>query len=663
MTTQPIHSPDQYPTNIQERVSGGVRYSVFPENLDTKSRHLARLVHARSYLKNKFIKESGMDDKGEMTPDLDHARGDNVRVFLALPDGVDHDDQSINLGAATLKKVEAQSQDYHSLPMSMLCNDVQLGRINTTSEPRLIELSALGCVGDSVLLFKLLKEAIHDGIKNKEVWVFALVSTTYEILREYYGDEAFVRIGPNVNFNDARVSDKLELVPLTIDPGALLSQLLISIRKAEPGAQEKMIFTLGMLCEGLESCFIPDEVTQYLIDSRVQKREKGVGALAFMEVEDTSESKSWTEPKRYKLSEENDVREISNLHKEGKIKKITDDRATIARELFELHRTEQDFTMSWQEYYEQIVNKDSFGTWFFYPWSGELELFPDEDEFIALKTWRNKDLITEEEQLKLRSKTVLQAGLSVGSKIIEELVASSACGTIIHSDPDILSATNLNRVDRPFSAVGENKVDITAKYISERDPYMRQILYREGVSAENIREIFEVHSPDVVFDSVDDLRCKALLRIEAARRSSPLLMATDSGESSIIDVERYDTDQSTLPFNGRVSVKDVLRLANGDYIGDEERLKLLVKIVGLKNISPRLLKSTSKRPSIPQLSITASRGGADVVSAWMAIVSDRGLNSGRYTTNSRRTLKLKPSMARKEAVLEWLRFAAANRSQ
>ena len=59
---------------------------------------------------------------------------------------------------------------------------------------------------------------------------------------------------------------------------------------------------------------------------------------------------------------------------------------------------------------------DRYGTLVYYPWNKNLLRILPEEEFIAVRTARNKHKITEAEQRQLSAKTLGVIGLSVGSR-------------------------------------------------------------------------------------------------------------------------------------------------------------------------------------------------------------------------------------------------------
>src|SRR5579875_398147 len=76
------------------------------------------------------------------------------------------------------------------------------------------------------------------------------------------------------------------------------------------------------------------------------------------------------------------------------------------------------------EDYERLINKHlsgqditEYGVWVYYPWSRRLVHLLDEEEFVEVRTNRNRYKITREEQENLRKRKIGVIGLSVGHSI------------------------------------------------------------------------------------------------------------------------------------------------------------------------------------------------------------------------------------------------------
>lgn len=352
----------------------------------------------------------------------------------------------------------------------------------------------------------------------------------------------------------------------------------------------------------------------------------------------------WEEPTRFDMTSTADRREVARRFANGTITHAVDRLELIADDLFEVQHPDRtaDSDMR-QEFVQGVTDQGpTYGEWFAFPWKRTLERYPAQSEHQALRTFRNKNLVTEAEQQKLLNATVGVFGLSVGSSVVEQLTLGGIGGTLALGDYDRLAPSNLNRIRATMAQVGMAKLDIAACKISEADPYIRQLHYHDGATAQSLAELSKVQ-PDLIFDEIDDLATKALIRQVAREQRIPVVMVTDSGDSSLVDVERYDIDAMVKPFNGRISDREFERVLEGE-LTPEERQKMMIKIVGIRHITPRLLDSSMEvghtLGGLPQLGTTATAGGALAAVAARELVLDRRLDSGRYVGSPKRAMNL-----------------------
>lgn len=360
--------------------------------------------------------------------------------------------------------------------------------------------------------------------------------------------------------------------------------------------------------------------------------------------EQTKETTNWSEPLEYYLGDDADVEKAKKLLESGSVQSVIDNLVHIAKDMHDLYYpSEQANQERRDEYIGRILEQGAaFGRWFYFSWSKEFIHYPDKDNHRALRTSRNRMLITAEEQSRLYDSTIAVFGLSVGSNVVERLVASGIGGRLIIGDMDIIEPSNLNRINSPFMDVGLSKVDATAKKISEIDPYIEQIHLSNGVDAQNIHEVIATYRPDILIDEIDDLSVKAILRQVAMQNGIPLIMATDVGDKSIVDIERYDLG-GAKPFNGTMNQEDFRAMIKGE-ISARKRGQMLLKIIGLRNLSPRLIDSAMRidreLSGLPQLGTTAAMGGALTTVATREILLGRKMASGRYICSPKSILNL-----------------------
>jgi len=268
------------------------------------------------------------------------------------------------------------------------------------------------------------------------------------------------------------------------------------------------------------------------------------------------------------------------------------------------------------------------GNWIHFPWSGLLIHYLPAADHHALRTARNRLLITDYEQQALRDFHVGIAGLSVGSHAALTLTMMGGARQLRLADPDRISGSNLNRLRLDFSHVGTYKCDAVAGLILQTDPYAQLDTYRDGVNADNLADFMQ--GLGVLVECMDDLEMKVRARLMARQMGIPVLMATDNGDGVILDVERYDLDPATEPFNGAAGPMTIERL---HACPPEELPKLATRIAGIDCVHPRMLRSVSligvELYSWPQLGTAATMTGVVLAYAIRRLANRLPLPSGR----------------------------------
>lgn len=342
--------------------------------------------------------------------------------------------------------------------------------------------------------------------------------------------------------------------------------------------------------------------------------------------------RTWEEPDCYDLNLPGDRRQMYGremmqlAEKRGNVE-------IIANELFEMTHPDREADQDLRKRFTEPIIKqgDRFGKWFYFPWSNRLVQYPDEQELRQLLTFRNREMITAEEQRQLGSSTVAHIGLSVGMKVLRESVHMGLGKKVILADYDNLSIANLNRMDATMEQAGMRKTDIAGIHVSELNPFIQQVHFPDGITEKNAYLIAR-HQPNIIYEHVDHLPTKALIRKIAQQAGIPLVMATDIGDYSLIDVERHDKEH-IKPFLGKLSDTDLALVEKGD-LSKEQTQRLVVEIIGYENISVRMAKSLGHigltLGGIAQLGTTAAAGAAYAAVAGRSIVLGRGPDSGRF---------------------------------
>ena len=277
---------------------------------------------------------------------------------------------------------------------------------------------------------------------------------------------------------------------------------------------------------------------------------------------------------------------------------------------------------------------EEWGNWVYYPWLNRVVHIPPKDEYRALRTSRNRNLITAAEQKKLYGAALLVVGMSVGSNVVEALVSQGVGGKLILVDMDFIEPSNLNRIRSPYHHVGLHKVEAISRRVWEIDPYLEITGYRDGLTETNLPQILKKHSPDVVVDEMDELRMKVLLREAAKTRGLPVVMAADDGDDSLLDIERYDQDKDAPIFGGRIPADIIERIKEQKLSRPEMGAAIGKYFVGPDNIPLRMYQSLGEvgktLPSWPQLGAAAALSGVALTYVIRKIILGERVKSGRH---------------------------------
>lgn len=194
-------------------------------------------------------------------------------------------------------------------------------------------------------------------------------------------------------------------------------------------------------------------------------------------------------------------------------------------------------TDDFKKYSEQ--KKDDF-VWVHYPWNNQTVKCVKADDYFRLKTNRNQDLITAEEQAKLHNAKLAVLGMSVGSNIAFVATQAGIGQEIILADFDELDATNLNRILAGVHQIGLNKTIIASRRIYEDNPFAAVTALPEGVNEENLKKLLAAGAISHIVEEIDDIKMKIVVRRLAREYKIPVVMITDNGDGVVLHVERYD---------------------------------------------------------------------------------------------------------------------------
>jgi hypothetical protein len=329
--------------------------------------------------------------------------------------------------------------------------------------------------------------------------------------------------------------------------------------------------------------------------------------------------------------------EIEQLKKQHPELIITDSYRDQLEELFLLRNPRFKFDKNYQEplaafLKEQNPDGTADGNWFYFPWSNTLAHYLPEPVHFEMRTGRNKNLITADEQDRYYNSVVGIAGLSVGSHAALTIAMTGGAKTMKLADLDTLSGPNLNRVRAGIPQVGTNKAVLVARAILEINPYAHVSVYADGVNPDNIDSFLSQPKLNVLIEEMDNPYFKFKIREEARSRGIATIMATDNGDGIIADVERFDLDQNYPLFHG---LAEGLSAEGLKTMKPTDLPKIATAIAGGPLVVKRMMESLAEVGktlySWPQLGTAANLcGSALAYLTRQIIVNKDGVKSGRY---------------------------------
>lgn len=352
---------------------------------------------------------------------------------------------------------------------------------------------------------------------------------------------------------------------------------------------------------------------------------------------ENDERSGWSEPIVFDLSKTSDQSAVEKLLTDESVG-VEDAVVPIAEDLFDVQHPELAKNQSAKDEYvnDTVTQGLDFGKWIYFPWEKRLVRYADREDHYALVTARNQNLITREEQALLGRTTVAIAGQSVGSNVA--IVAGQTGfgglgGKIVLFDKDTVSPTNLNRTLFNLNDVGLSKVDATAMKLSKINPYTEQVHYKDGYDPKLNHDLAQL-GIKLFYEETDNVTTKAEIRDFAKENHIPLIMASDIGFSSVVDVERYDSEADAKAFNGKISAKDYQSLLAGSLTPGRKR-QIMGKIAGMKDLlNSRMLSSIMEVDKtlngLPQLGVVAFASAALAVQIGIGVTLGRKVESGSY---------------------------------
>jgi molybdopterin/thiamine biosynthesis adenylyltransferase len=269
--------------------------------------------------------------------------------------------------------------------------------------------------------------------------------------------------------------------------------------------------------------------------------------------------------------------------------------------------------------------------WVYYPWRRTVVSVLGPRAFRLVRLDRNRNLITDDELVRLGRLRIGVVGLSVGHAVAYTLAAQGLCGELRLTDFDDVELSNLNRLPASVVDLGVNKAVVCARRIAELDPYLPVTVMATGITPHTVGEFLD--GLDIVIEECDSLDAKVLIREVARQRRLPVLMATS--DRGLLDVERFDIEPSRPIMHGLLGDLSAARMAD---LSNKEKLPYALRMTDASQVSARMAASlveVGKTLSTwPQLASEVALNVSAVAEAVRRIGLHEALPSGRVRIDS-----------------------------
>lgn len=334
----------------------------------------------------------------------------------------------------------------------------------------------------------------------------------------------------------------------------------------------------------------------------------------------------------FRFDNEKDMQMLDSLLKGNVSIKVVSMIESQLRDLIKLEHPQH--RLGEEEYRSLIEEKldgkkpEEYGVWVYYPWSRRLVQCLDEEEFVRVRTIRNRYKITQEEQDIMRKKKIGIVGLSVGQSAALSLAMERVAGEIRIADFDLLELSNLNRIRTGVHHLGLPKTAIVKREILEIDPFIKVRVFNEGLHKGNLSDFFhEFGVIDLLVEECDSADIKIMTRQYCKIYGIPVIMETS--DRSMLDVERYDLDRNYPILHGLIS-DDLLKVT--EWTEDLKRA-VAMQSIDIQKASSRGVASLQEIGKTittwPQLATDVIAGGAIVAMAAKMIFLNQGIKSSR----------------------------------
>ncbi|OGM95877.1 MAG: hypothetical protein A2816_00090 [Candidatus Yanofskybacteria bacterium RIFCSPHIGHO2_01_FULL_39_44] len=219
------------------------------------------------------------------------------------------------------------------------------------------------------------------------------------------------------------------------------------------------------------------------------------------------------------------------------------------------------------------------------------------DNFYEEAFARNKGLISDSDQAKLRNARVAIAGLGGVGGVYLTGLARLGIGKFNIADNDTFELVNLNRQAGAFvSTVGQSKVEVMQRVAEDINPYLDVRTFNKGIDSKNIDEFLT--NVDVVMDGIDffNMKDRLLLFQKSREHKIPVVSSAPIGFGATLLT--FDPDKMT--FEEYFDIRE-------DQSEEEQLLQfglgLSPSLIHRKYYPPNLLNFKEKKAPSASLSV------------------------------------------------------------
>jgi len=237
------------------------------------------------------------------------------------------------------------------------------------------------------------------------------------------------------------------------------------------------------------------------------------------------------------------------------------------------------------------------------------------EEFYARAFSRNRGLISEEEQARLRDAVVAVPGMGGMGGVHAATLARTGIGHFRLADFDQFDVHNINRQQgAKASTIGKDKVKVMRDYVQDINPTAEVKIFPEGINESNVDEFLS--GADVMIDSLDvfAVHARRLLFQRAKAHGVPVISTGPVGFSVVMMVfspDGMDYDTFFGLHDGMNEKEMALRFLAG-IAGQGPHLKYM----NVKGVNP----GTGAAPS---LGLACQMGGGIAATEAVSLILNR----------------------------------------